>query len=81
MYNFEDISYSHIDLGVLVYTELKLYKHIQTVVHKAGSQAHSFLKSTVCHSPAFMLFLLTTHICPIIEYYLLFLPMEHLSDM
>jgi len=42
MYNFEDISYSHTDLGVLVDTELKLYNHIQTVVHKAGSQAHSF---------------------------------------
>ena len=30
--------------------------------------AFNFLKSTVCRSPEFMLFLLTTHIRPIIEY-------------
>ena len=59
---------SHEDLGVLVDNELKFHSHIHSVVHKAGGLAHSFLKSTVCRSPDFMTFLLTTHIRPILEY-------------
>ena len=56
------------DLGVLVDTGLKFHAHIRSVTHKAGGLAHSFLKSTVCRSRTFMLFLLTTHIRPLIEY-------------
>ena len=56
------------DLGVLIDTGLKFHDHIRTVVHKAGGLSYSFLKSTVCRSPHFMLFLLTTHIRPVIEY-------------
>ena len=36
--------------------------------HKAGGLAYSLLKSTVCRSSRFMLFLLTTHIRPLLEY-------------
>ena len=56
------------DLGVLVDVSLKFHGHIQTVAHKAGGLAESLLKSTVCHTPTFMLFLLTSHIHPILEY-------------
>ena len=59
---------SHVDLGVQVDTDLKFRGHIRTVVRKAGGMAQNFLKSTVCRKPEFMLFLLTTHIRPIIEY-------------
>ena len=59
---------SSTDLGVTVDTELKFHAHIRTVSHKAGGLAHSFLKSTVCRSVSFMIFLLTTHIRPLIEY-------------
>ena len=53
---------------MLVDTDLKFHKHIRSAVHKAGRLAQDFLKSTVCRKPDFMLFLLTTHIRPIIEY-------------
>ena len=56
------------DLGVLVDTDLKFHDHVRSVTHRAGGLAYSFLKSTVCRSPKFMLFLLTTHIRPAIEY-------------
>ena len=59
---------SHMDLGVLVDTSLKFHDHIRTAVRKAGGLAQNFLKSFVCRKPDFMLFLLTTHIRPIIEY-------------
>jgi len=59
---------SHEDLGVVVDTDLKFHRHIQSKAHKAGGLAQSYLKATVCRSPEFMLFLLTTHIRPIIEY-------------
>ena len=59
---------SHLDLGVLIDTDLKFHNHIRSAVHKAGGLAQNFLKSTVCRKPEFMLFLLTTHIRPIIEY-------------
>ena len=59
---------SHCDLMVTVDSQLKFHEHIRTVANKAGGLAHSFLKSTVCRSCGFMLFLLTTHIRPDIEY-------------
>ena len=59
---------SHSDLGVIVDTDLKFHSHIRSVAHKAGGLAQNFLKSTVCREPKFMLFLLTVHIRPIIEY-------------
>ena len=49
-------------------TDLKFHGHIRTVVRKAAGMAQNFLKSTVCRKPEFMLFLLTTHIRPVIEY-------------
>ena len=59
---------SSTDLGVLVDTDLKFHGHVQKIAHKAGGLAHSFLRSTVCRSQQFMLFLLTTHIRPLVEY-------------
>ena len=59
---------SHVDLGVTMDTNLKFHEHIQATAHKAGGLSQNFLKSTVCRSHEFMLFLLTTHIRPIIEY-------------
>ena len=59
---------SHVDLGVIVDTDLKFHGHIRSAVRKAGGLAQNFLKSTVCREPDFMLFLLITHIRPIIEY-------------
>ena len=56
------------DLGVLVDTSLKFHNHIRSLAHKANGLAYSLLKSTVCRSPQFMIFLLTTHIRPLIEY-------------
>ena len=56
------------DLGVLVDSGLKFHAHIRSVSHKAGGLAYSLLKSTVCRSQRFMLFLLTTHIRPLLEY-------------
>ena len=47
---------------------LKFHDHIGSVVHKAFRLCHSFLKSTVCGSPEFMLLLLKTHIRPLMEY-------------
>ena len=58
----------HEDLGIIVDTDLKFHRHVQSVSHKAGGLAQNFLRSTICRSPKFMLFLLTTHIRPIIEY-------------
>ena len=59
---------SHVDLGVAVDSDLKFHGHVRSVVHRAGGLAQSYLRSTVCRSPDFMLFLLTTHIRLIIEY-------------
>ena len=59
---------SHCDLGVIVDDRLKFHDHIASVAHKAFGLCHSFLKSTVCRSPDFMLFLLKTHVRPLIEY-------------
>ena len=61
-------SKSHLDLGVTVDCRLKFHEHVRSSVLKAGGLAHSLLKSTVCRSPEFMMFLLITHIRPLIEY-------------
>ena len=54
--------------GVLVDTDLKFHGHVQKIAHKAGGLAHSFLRSTVCCSQQFMMFLLTMHIRSLVEY-------------
>ena len=59
---------SHVDLGVTVDSRLRFHNHVRLVVNKASGLAHSFLKSTVCRSRDFMLYLLTTHIRPLLEY-------------
>ena len=59
---------SHSDLGTIIDSDLKFHKHIQSVVHKAGGLAQNLLKSTVCRSQDFMLFLFTTHVRPITDY-------------
>ena len=59
---------SHSDLGITVDSQLKFHEHVRTIVCKASGLANNFLKSTVCRSPDFMLFLLTTHLRPLMEY-------------
>ena len=59
---------SHLDLGVIVDVNLKFHEHVASVARKASGLCHSFLKSTVCRTPSFMMFLLKTHIRPLIEY-------------
>lgn len=59
---------SHNDLGVLVDVKLKFHEHIVSVAHKASGLCQSFLKSTVCRTPNFMMFLFRTHVRPLIEY-------------
>ena len=56
------------DLGVKVDVSLRFHAHIRDVACKAGGLAQNFLKSTVCRSPEFMLFLWKTHIRPIMDY-------------
>ena len=56
------------DLWFLVDSSLKFHNHISTLAIKANGLAYSFLKSNMCCSTQFMIFLLATHICPIIEY-------------
>ena len=59
---------SQTDLGILVDTSLKFHDHISSVTCKVAGLGHSFLKSTVCRSRDFMLFFLTVHLRPILEY-------------
>ena len=59
---------SHVDLGVLVDSDLKFHKHVASSVHKAAGLTQNLLKSTACRSPDFMLTLFNTHVRPIIEY-------------
>ena len=59
---------SHGDLGVIVDNSLKFHEHIDSLTQKVSGLCHSFLKSLVCRSPKLMLFLLTTHIRPVLEY-------------
>ena len=59
---------SHVDLGVRVDTDLKFHSHIRETANKAGGIAQNLLKSTVCRSPDFMIFLWKTHIRPVLEY-------------
>ena len=51
---------SHVDLGVRVDTDLKFHSHIRETANKAGGIAQNLLKSTVCRSPDFMIFLWKT---------------------
>ena len=62
------VHHSQRDLGVLVDDSLKFHEHIATVTHRASGLCHNFRKSTVCRSVAFMMFLLKTHIRPVLEY-------------
>ena len=57
-----------VDLGVTIDTTLKFHVHVKTLAHKASVLTHCFLKSTVCRSREFMIFLLITHIRPMLEY-------------
>ena len=50
------------DLGVLVDTNFKFHTHICTVCQKASGLAQNLVKSTVSHSPEFMIFLLKTYV-------------------
>ena len=59
---------SHRDLGVIVDTSLKFHEHIDSLTLKVSGLCHSFLKAMVCRSPKLMLFLLMTHIRPVLEY-------------
>ena len=59
---------SAVDLGVTVDTSMKFHSHVQSVAQKASGLSYSLLKSTVCRSRDFMIFLLTTHIRPVLEY-------------
>ena len=59
---------SHSDLGVIVDDTLKFHEHIDSLTHKVAGLCHSFLKAFICRSPKLMLFLLTTHIRPVLEY-------------
>ena len=58
----------HVDLGILIDTQLKFHEHIRETARKAGGLVQNFLKATVSRSPEFMLFLWTTHVRPLIEY-------------
>ena len=59
---------AHTDLGVIIDTSLKFHDHISSITRKISGLGHSFLKSTVCRSREFMLFFLTVHLRPILEY-------------
>ena len=59
---------SHGDLGLLVDDKLKFHEHVACVAHKAFGLCQSFLKSTVCRTSEFMLFLFITHVRSLIEY-------------
>ena len=41
---------------------------MQSIAHKASGLSHSLLKASVCRSKEFMIFLLVTHIHPVLEY-------------
>ena len=59
---------SQTDLGVIIDDTLKFHEHAQSAARKAGAIAHNLLKSTVCRSSDFMIYLLKAHIRPILEY-------------
>ena len=59
---------SQTDLGIIIDDTLKFHEHARTAARKAGAVAQSLLKSTVCRSPDFMLYLLKVHIRPVLEY-------------
>ena len=59
---------SHGDLGVIVDNSLKFHEHIDSLSQRVAGLCHSFLKALASRSPKLMLFLLTTHIRPVLEY-------------
>ena len=59
---------SYTDLGVVVDDDMKFHEHCILAARKAGGAAHSFLRSTRCRTPDFMLFIWKSHIRPILEY-------------
>ena len=66
--NLLPVQNSFRDLGIIVDTSLKFHEHIESLSHKASGLCHNFLKSTVCRTPEFMLFLFKTHIRPLLDY-------------
>ena len=59
---------SQTDLGIIIDDTLKFHEHARNAARKAGAVAQSLLKSTICRSPDFMLYLLKVHIRPVLEY-------------
>ena len=59
---------THSDLGVTIDTSLKFHDHISLVTRKVAGLGYGFLRSTVCREREFMLFYLTVHLRPILEY-------------
>ena len=59
---------SHGDLGVVIDSSLKFHEHVDSLSQKVAALCHNFLKALVCRSPNLMLFLLKTHIRPVLEY-------------
>ena len=59
---------SHMDLGVMVDSDLKFHLHILSTAQKAGGLAQNIIRTTVCRSPEFMLPIFCSHIRPILEY-------------
>ena len=62
------VYHSQRDLGAIVDDTLKFHEHIGSVAHKPAGLCHSFRKSAVCRTPEFMLFLMKTHVRPLLEY-------------
>ena len=54
--------------SALSHNTVTYYSHVQSIAHKASGLSHSLLKATVCRSKEFMIFLLVTHIRPVLEY-------------
>ena len=59
---------SYKDLGIIIYSGLEFYAHINAVIGKAGAMINNLLQSIVCCSVEFMLTLYVSHIRPITEY-------------
>ena len=72
---------SCVDLGVKVDVTMRFHAHIRDVTNKAGGLAQNFLKSTVCRTPEFMMFLWKTHIRPIIDYCSIIWNTGYLEDL
>lgn len=62
------LSFAAVDLGITIDPSLRFHHHIQSVVSKAARLSYSFLKSTLCRSPSFMVKLFITHVRPLLEF-------------